>query len=220
MKNIINKDRRMAMKHEWRKQEKRYYIPKQKPELIEIPPFKFIQLKGEGNPNNDAFSEAIGVLYSLAYAIRMMPKNGFIPEGYEEYVVYPLEGVWDLKEEARNQDTLDKDALVYTIMIRQPEFVTEEVFQEALRRVKQKKPHPLLDEVEFVTIEEGMCVQMMHVGSFDDEKYSFDLMKQYCEENQLNIRSQVHREIYISDFRKTAPEKLKTVLRYRIRKEE
>ena len=209
----------MVMKHEWRKQEKQYYIPKQKPELIEIPSFKFIQLKGEGNPNNEAFSEAIGVLYSLAYAIRMMPKSGLTPEGYEEYVVYPLEGVWDLKEEARNQDTLDKDALVYTIMIRQPEFVTDEVFEEALRRVKQKKPHPLLDEVEFITIEEGMCVQMMHVGSFDDEKYSFDLMKQYCEENQLNIRSQVHREIYISDFRKTAPEKLKTVLRYRIRKE-
>ena len=204
------------MKHEWRKKEKNYYIPKNKPEIVNIDSLKFIQLKGNGNPNSDAFSEAVGTLYSLAYAIRMMPKKGITPEGYFEYVVYPLEGIWDLDEEGRLKDTLDKNHLVYNIMIRQPEFVTQEVFEIALDMVKKKKPNKLLDEVIFDEIEEGMCVQMMHIGPFDDEYKTFEVMEKFCEENNLHIKSKAHREIYISDFRKTSQEKLKTVLRYMV----
>ncbi|MGG7078540.1 GyrI-like domain-containing protein [Clostridium sardiniense] len=204
------------MKHEWRKKEKQYYIPKTKPEIVDIEEFKFIQIKGEGNPNSEGFSKAVEVLYSLSYTIKMMPRNGINPEGYFDYVVYPLEGIWDLKEEARGKEVLDKDKLVYTIMIRQPEFVTEELFKEAINIVKKKKPNMLLDEVEFVSIEEGKCVQMMHIGSFDDEAKSFEIMEEYCKDNNLEIKSKAHREIYISDFRKTAPDKLKTVLRYRV----
>lgn len=204
------------MKHEWRKKEKNYYIPKNKPEIVNIDSVKFIQLKGKGNPNSDAFSEAVGTLYSLAYAIRMMPKKGINPEGYFEYVVYPLEGIWDLDEEGRLKDTLDKNHLVYNIMIRQPEFVTQEVFELALNIVKKKKPNKLLDEVIFDEIEEGMCVQMMHIGPFDDEYKTFEVMEKFCDENNLHIKSKAHREIYISDFRKTSQEKLKTVLRYMV----
>ncbi|MGL5693460.1 MAG: GyrI-like domain-containing protein [Peptostreptococcaceae bacterium] len=205
------------MKHEWRKKEKNYYLPKTKPEVVNIERFKFIQIKGEGNPNSEEFSERVGTLYSLAYAIKMMPRKGINPDGYFDYVVYPLEGIWDLNEEGRNSDVFNKDNLVYTIMIRQPEFVTVDVFNKAMELVKEKKKNVLLDEVEFSTIEEGLCVQMMHIGSFDEEYRSFETMEQFCEDNKLLIKSKVHREIYISDFRKTATEKLKTVLRYRIK---
>lgn len=205
------------MKYEWRKKEKEYYLPKSKPEVVDIKEFKFIQLSGEGNPNSEGFSEAIGVLYSLAYAIKMMPRNGIDIDGYYDYVVYPLEGLWDLKEEARGKEVFDKDKLVYTLMIRQPDFVTEEVFNKAMEIVKKKKPHRLLDNVNFESREEGKCVQMMHIGSFDDEAMTFEVMKKFCNDNNLEIKTLVHREIYISDFRKTATDKLKTVLRYRVR---
>ena len=205
------------MKYEWRKKEKEYYLPKSKPEVVDIKEFKFIQLSGEGNPNSEGFSEAIGVLYSLAYAIKMMPRNGIDIDGYYDYVVYPLEGLWDLKEEARGKEVLDKDKLVYTLMIRQPDFVTEEVFNKAMEIVKKKKPHRLLDNVNFESREEGKCVQMMHIGAFDDEAMTFEVMKKFCNDNNLEIKTLVHREIYISDFRKTATDKLKTVLRYRVR---
>ncbi|SCI87170.1 Uncharacterized conserved protein [uncultured Clostridium sp.] len=202
------------MKHEWRKKEKNYYLPKTKPEIVNIQRLKFIQLKGSGNPNGEEFSEKVGTLYSLAYAIKMMPKKGITPNGYFEYTVYPLEGIWDLKEEARGNETFDKNDLVYTIMIRQPEFVNDEVFKEAIEIAKKKNNNPLLDEVELVSIDEGMCLQMMHIGSFDDEYKSFEIMKQFCDENNLSIKDKAHREIYISDFRRVPKERLKTVLRY------
>ncbi len=205
------------MKHEWRKKEKNYYLPKSKPEIINMEKFKFIKIKGTGNPNNEEFSQKVGTLYSIAYAIKMMPKKGIVPPGYFDYTVYPLEGIWDLKEEARNEDILNKDKLVYTIMIRQPEFVTLDLFNKAVELAKNKKSNDLLDDVEFCTIDEGMCVQIMHIGSFDDEHKSFEIMKQFCENNNILIKTKVHREIYISDFRKTAKEKLKTVLRYMVK---
>lgn len=204
------------MKHEWRKKEKNYYLPKTKPEIVNIQRLKFIQIKGSGNPNSEAFSEKVGTLYSLAYAIKMMPKKGITPNGYFEYTVYPLEGIWDLKEEARGNETFDKNDLVYTIMIRQPEFVNDEVFKEAIEIAKKKNNNPLLDEVELVSIDEGMCLQMMHIGSFDDEYKSFEIMKQFCDENNLSIKDKAHREIYISDFRRVPKERLKTVLRYMV----
>lgn len=206
------------MKHEWRKKEKNYYIPKAKPGIVDVEEFKFIQIKGAGNPNSEDFQERVGTLYSVAYPIKMMLKKGEAPEDYTDYVVYPLEGIWDLTEEAKEKNIFDKDELVYTIMIRQPNFISNEIFEEGIKIAKSKKENKLLDEVEFVTIEEGMCVQMMHIGSFDEEAKTFEVMEKFCEENNLTIKSKAHREIYISDFRKTAPEKLKTVLRYRVEK--
>lgn len=201
------------MKHEWKKHEKEIYLPKAKPEIVRVPAFKFYTLTGEGNPNSEAFAEAIGVLYSLAYAVKMLPKKGSTPEGYFEYTVYPLEGIWDLAEEARNKEELDKDKLIYKIMIRQPDFVTDSLAEQVLEATKLKKPHPLLDSVAFETIEDGLCVQMMHVGPYDEEPRTFEIMEAFCAENNLTRTSKIHREIYISDVRKTAPEKLKTVLR-------
>lgn len=204
------------MKHEWRKHEKELYVPKAKPTLVTIPKQSFITIKGQGNPNHEDFSERIGVLYSIAYAIRMMPKKGYTPDGYFEYTVYPLEGVWDLTEEGRNSEILNKDELLYTIMIRQPEFVTPEIFEKALNEVKKKKPHPILDDVVFEEIEDGLSVQMLHVGPYDDEPMTFEKMKEFIKEQNLKIVSLKHREIYLSDFRKVTPDKLKTVLRYRV----
>ncbi len=206
------------MKHEWRKHEKNLYLPKQKPELVTVPEHKFFMIEGKGNPNSVDFSNRIEVLYSLAYAVRMMPRQGYTPEGYFEYTVYPLEGLWDLTEEGRKSDTLVKDELLYTIMIRQPDFVTEEVVERAFESVRKKKPHPLLDEVSFDTIEDGLSVQMLHVGPYDDEPCSFKKMREFIEENHLEIKTLRHREIYLSDVRKVEPAKLKTVLRYMVRR--
>jgi len=204
------------MKFEWKKQEKDLYLPKEKPVLVTIPEQKFLMISGKGNPNNEEFSEKTGILYSLAYAVRMMPKQGYTPDGYCEYTVYPLEGIWDLTEEGRKSGTLNKDELLYTIMIRQPDFVTQEVADRAFENVRKKKPHPLLDDVTFGTMEDGLSVQMMHIGSYDDEAQSFDQMKKFIQENNLEITTLVHREIYISDPRKTEESKLKTVLRYKV----
>lgn len=208
------------MKYEWKKQEKELYLPKNKPEIFTVPNFKFFMINGKGNPNDEEFFEAIGVLYSLAYAVKMMPKKGKTPEGYFDYSVYPLEGVWDLAEEARALDILDKNSLIYTIMIRQPDFVTNELAQEVIKSLKSKKPHALLNNVKFNTLEEGLCVQMLHVGSYDEESKTFSIMEDYCTQNNLQRTSKIHREIYISDARKTSPDKLKTVLRFKVERTE
>jgi len=205
------------MKHEWRKHEKNLYVPKSKPELVTVPEQKFFMIKGKGNPNSEEFSEKINVLYSLSYAVRMMPKGGYTPEGYFEYTVYPLEGIWDLTEEGRKLTNLNKDELVYTIMIRQPEFVTEEIIEKAFENVRKKKPHPLLEDVTFGVMEDGLSVQMLHVGSYDEEPQSFEKMNEFIETNSLDKVTLVHREIYLSDARKVEPAKLKTVLRYRVK---
>lgn len=206
------------MKHEWRKHEKNLYIPKQKPELIYVPEQKFLMIEGKGNPNGDDFLERVKVLYALSYAIRMMPKQGYTPEGYFEYTVYPLEGLWDLTEKGRKLDKLDKDELLYTIMIRQPDFVNREVVDKAFDIVRKKEPHPLLDKVFFDTIEDGLSVQILHVGPYDTEPQSFEMMRKFIEENDLEIKTLRHREIYLSDARKVEPAKLKTVLRYMVRR--
>ena len=204
------------MKFEWKKQEKNLYLPKEKSDLITVPQQKFFMIRGKGNPNDEEFSEKIGILYSLAYAVRMMPKQGYTPDGYFEYTVYPLEGIWDLTEEGKQFNTLNKDELLYTIMIRQPDFVTQEIVNKAFENVRKKKPHPLLDDVTFSTMEDGLSVQMMHIGSFDDEPESFEQMKKFIKENNLEITTLRHREIYLSDARKTEKSKLKTVLRYMV----
>lgn len=204
------------MKYEWKKSEKNLYLPKEKPELITVPKQNFLIINGKGNPNTEEFSEKVGVLYSLAYAIRMMPKQGYTPDGYYEYTVYPLEGLWDLTEKGRQSDSLNKDELLYTIMIRQPSFTTEEVVNKAFENVKKKKNNPLLDEVKYGTMEDGLSVQMLHIGSFDEEPRSFDIMKNFIKTNNLNISTLRHREIYLSDPKKVEKSKLKTVLRYMV----
>ena len=204
-------------KYEWRKELKGLYLPKKQPTKIEVPKMQFFTIEGRGNPNSDEqFKGNIEILYSLSYAIRMMPKKGIIPEGYFEYTVFPLEGHWDLDEEGRKLDHLNKDHLVYKLMIRQPEFVTEDLFQYALNSVKEKKPNINLDTVTFESITEGLCVQSMHVGSYDKEPETFELMEQFCSGNNLKRIEKTHKEIYISDARRTPPERLKTVLRFKV----
>lgn len=206
------------MKYEWRKKDKEIYLPKNNPSIIEVPPMKYFTLMGKGNPNNEGFKASVEALYALSYTIRMMPKKGINPEGYFEYTVFPLEGVWDLDEEGRQLEVLDKDRLVYKIMIRQPEFVTEELYLTAKSLVTKKVPENLLNRVRFEEIREELCVQCMHIGSYDAEKETFSKMDEFCEANQLIRKDKRHREIYITDPRKTESEKLKTVLRFKAAK--
>ena len=203
-------------KFEWRKQLKELYLPKKQPTKIDVPEMKFFTLKGKGNPNSEHFKDHIEILYGLSYAIRMMPKKGITPEGYYEYTVFPLEGHWDLDEEGRKLDYLSKDHFVYKLMIRQPDFVTEDLFQYAVNHVQQKKPDFNFESVQFESITEGLCVQAMHEGSYDEEPKTFQLMEEYCTQNNLKRAEKTHKEIYISDPRKTVPEKLKTVLRFKV----
>lgn len=207
------------MDHEWRKNDKQYYLPKERPEKLILPKFKFFTVEGKGNPNDDFFAEYIGILYSLSYAVKMSPKQGNAPKDYFDYTVFPLEGVWDIDENAKSDHngTLDKNSLVFNLMIRQPDFVSDDYAIETIERVKKKKPHKLLEKVKFETIEEGTCVQMLHLGSYDSEPESFKKMEMFANENGLSRIGQNHREIYLTDARKVAHEKLKTVLRFRVR---
>ena len=198
------------MKHEWKKQEKDLYLPKSEPQIITVPKQRFFAIKGKGDPNEADFSERISVLYSLAYAVRMMPKSGFTPEGYFEYTVYPLEGVWD------ESDVADKSSYSYTIMIRQPAFVTDEIATKAIENTKKKKPHNFLADAFFCEIDDGLSVQMMHVGDYDNEQLSFAEMRKFMENNGLVRSTNTHREIYLSDAGKVDRDKLKTVLRYTV----
>jgi len=205
------------VKYEWKKQEKSTYLPKAEPEVIDVPGFSFYVIEGKGNPNDEEFAAVIGVLYSLSYGVKMMPKKGATPDGYFDYSIYPLEGIWDLSDEAKKMNTFNKNEFIYNIMIRQPDFVTKELAAEIINQVKKKKPHPLLDKVRFETIEDGLSVQILHKGSYDDEPASFKKMEAFCIENGL-VRTQLtHREIYITDARKTEKEKLKTILRYSVK---
>jgi hypothetical protein len=208
------------MKHKWKKNEKHFYLPKNKPELISIPKFRFFTIEGSGNPNNDFFAEYIGVLYSLSYGIKMSPKKGIEPKGYFDYTVYPLEGVWDLNEEAKKSfnGTINKNDLVFKLMIRQPDFVESDFALQVLEYTKKKKPHDLLEKVRFEEIIEGDCIQMLHIGSYDDEPASFRIMESFAEQEKYRRKTKTHREIYLSDARKVSPEKLKTVLRVCIEK--
>ncbi len=209
------------MKHEWKKHERDLYGVKDKPQVLTVPRQSYIMIKGTGNPNNADFSERVGVLYSLAYPIKfafkaLCEKNKEQRALYEysDYSVYPLEGVWTA---SNKENPLDKDSYIYTIMIRQPGYITKEMFTAALASVAKKKPHPLLREVLFDTMEDGKAVQMPHKGPFDDEPASFAKMDLFAGENGLTRLNQYHREIYLGDARKTAPEKRMTILRYQVK---
>lgn len=202
------------MKYEYKKMEKDIYGVSTKPILSNIPSQKYICIKGTGAPSSDEFSSKIEVLYSLSYAIRMMPKKGYTPDGYFEYTVYPLEGLWDLSDKGKKSDILLKDELIYTIMIRQPDFVNQDVFDKALE-IAKKKGNIFLKDAYLTDLEDGLSVSMLHLGSYDNEKDTFDIMKRYIHDNNLHLNSLVHREIYLSDARRSSPDKLKTILRYR-----
>jgi hypothetical protein len=204
------------MKHEWRKKEKEVYLPKNTPTVYEDSEKKYFTVRGEGHPNSEAFQLNIELLYALSYSIRMMPKSGVTPEDYFEYTVYPLEGIWDLDEEGRKLDYLDKNHFMYQLMIRQPDFVTEELFRATVESVRAKKKHLSVDLAKFEVLADGSCVQMMHHGRYDDEPKYFSIMEKYCEENGLRRLDKRHKEIYISDARKTPSDQLKTVLRFKV----
>ncbi|MGF1769536.1 GyrI-like domain-containing protein [Enterovibrio makurazakiensis] len=180
---------------------------------------KFITISGRGNPNSSEFTGYIEALYATAYTIKMTLKNLVpAPRDYMDYTVYPLEGVWDITDEAKKDfnGTINKDDLIFKLMIRQPDFVTEKFFVEMLELAKKKKANPLLEQVLYESISEGKCVQMMHLGSFDDEPATFAIMEAFAEQQGLIRHSKIHRELYISDVRKVAPEKLKTTLRFSV----
>ncbi len=192
------------------------YMPKTAPEIVDVPSMPFFTLSGSGDPNREAFAEETAALYSLSYAVKMSYKSDDVPASYYEYTVFPLEGVWDLLD--RSKPATDKSNLKYKIMIRQPDFLTEPMFERFLEQTKKKKPNPFLGQVRFERISDGLSCQMMHLCSFDDEPQSFARMETYCEEQSFIRTSLLHREIYLSDPRRVEPAKMKTVLRFPVRK--
>ncbi len=202
------------MKHEWKKQEKEIYGVKTKPCVIDIPAWKYIILSGSGNPNDEIFSDKVATLFSIAYKIKMAYKT--LAEKSNEitdYTVYPLEGIWSTASE---KGYLVKEELQYRIMIRQPDFITREMFDNSLEAVKSKKYNPYLTDVSFETICDGMCIQVLHKGAFDDEPASFEIMDRYCMEHGYRRMGKEHREIYLNNANRTEKASLKTILRYKV----
>ncbi len=211
-------------KHEWRKQEKDFYLPKCIPSFITVPPCNYFSIKGSGNPNDPYFAEYIEVLFSLSYALKMSLKKDpamnqkLTGETNYDYTVYPLEGVWDILDETKrlNSPVLDKNTFVFDLMIRQPDFVTQEFANMIIKQVSEKKPHPLLSKVQFSQWEEGLCIHMLHVGAYDNEAISFREMENFAHQNNVHRIHKAHREIYLTDARRTLIEKQKTVLRFQV----
>ena len=204
------------MKYEWRKQEKNLYGVKQTPIIVEVPKQKFILVKGKGNPNEVDFSDRISALYSVAYAVKILFKNVMKNKTDNEitdFTVYPLEGFW----KKVNGEEFDKNKLEYTLMIKQPAFITQEIFAKALENIKKKKPDALYDEISFRKIEEGKSIQILHVGSYDDEPKSFEQMNEFVSKLNLTRIGDFHREIYLSNKNRTSEEKQKTILRYSVK---
>ncbi|ETY75618.1 hypothetical protein LFAB_00965 [Lactiplantibacillus fabifermentans T30PCM01] len=203
------------MKYEWRKQAKALYLPPQTPTPITVPPFNYYTISGHGDPNDIEFGERTAALYAMAYGIRMMPKQGLTPDGYYEYTVFPLEGLWTLDPaDVAADGQFDKADLQYKIMLRQPDFVTPALAQENLARISAKKPNPYNAEVQFETLTDGPSLQILHLGSYDDEPASFAKLASYATEHGLKRRTLAHKEIYLSDPRRIVASKRKTVLRW------
>lgn len=205
-------------KVDYKKQFKDLYLPKRQPAMIVVPPMRFAMLDGNGDPNGEAFAEAVAALYSFSYAVKMSYKSKAIPEGYYDYTVFPLEGVWDLVDKTKT--SVDKSNYAYTIMIRQPDFLTPELTVRFIAEVKKKKLNAWLDQIRLEELEEGACCQILHLGSYDDEPASFAQMEAFCREHGYQRSDKTHREIYLSDPRRTETAKLKTVLRFRVKAEQ
>lgn len=196
-------------------------MPKKKPEIVTVPKANFIAVRGMGDPNEEggAYKEAIGVLYAIAYTIKMSKMGDHRIEGYFDYVVPPLEGFW-WQDGIEGVDYMNKSAFHWISVIRLPDFVTKEEFAWAVGEAGRKKKIDC-SKAEFLTIDEGLCVQIMHTGAYDDEPATVAIMDEYLAANRyVNdfSESRLHHEIYLSDARKVAPEKWKTVIRHPIRK--
>ncbi len=189
-------------------------MPGRNPVLVDVPRLQFVMLDGSGDPNGPEFGQAVEALYSLSYAVKMSYRRPDAPLDYEPYTVYPLEGVWDLLDRSRTD--FDKSNLKYTLMIRQPSFLTADLYLAFLEQTKQKKANPFLERLRFEEFTEGRCCQALHLGPFEDEPATFERMEQYCAEQGVARKSKLHREIYLSDPRKSEPARLKTVLRFQL----
>lgn len=214
------------VKLDYKKEFKDLYLPKNEPMVVDVPEMNFIMVDGKGNPNDEEgeYKSAVEILYALSYAIKMSKKGSYNIEGYFEYVVPPLEGLWWVEND--EMDFTKKDKFEWTSMIRQPEFVTKEVFEWACREVSKKKPKLDVSRARLQTFKEGLCVQIMHIGSYDDEPKTVEKLVKYVEDNNLiNAISTIneqgiikrHHEIYLSDPRKTSLDKLKTVIRHPVK---
>lgn len=208
------------MAFDFKKEYKEFYMPKNKPEIVNVPTANYIAVRGKGNPNtpDGEYQQAIGVLYAVAYTLKMSYKTDYKIKGFFEYVVPPLEGFW-WQDNVDGVDYGNKDSFNWISVIRLPDFVAKKDFEWAVETATQKKK---LDcsNAEFLTIDEGLCVQIMHIGPFDKEPESVAIMDAFLEENgyenDINEK-RLHHEIYMSDARKVAPEKRKTVIRHPIR---
>ena len=208
------------MAFDFKKEYKEFYMSKSVPEIVTVPKANYIAVRGMGDPNQEggAYQSAVSILYAVAYTLKMSYKTDYRIEGFFEYVVPPLEGFW-WQEGTDGVDYRDKSTFHWISVIRLPEFVTKKDFDWAVEEAARKKK---LDcsLAEFLTIEEGLCVQIMHIGPFDNEPSTVALMDQYIAENgyanDMN-ETRLHHEIYLSDARKVAPEKRKTVIRHPIR---
>ena len=211
------------MAFDYKKEYKEFYLPKKKPEIVTIPKMNYIAVKGCGDPNKEdgEYKNSISILYALAFTIKMSKLTDYRIEGYFDYVVPPLEGFW-WQQGVMQIDYSRKDAFQWISVIRLPDFVSEKDFNWAKQQVKAKKGIDC-SNAQFLTIEEGLCVQIMHIGSYDDEPNTITLMDKFIKENgYINdfSNTRMHHEIYLSDARRVAPEKLKTVIRHPIRKKD
>lgn len=209
------------MPFDFKKEYKEFYLPKQTPQIVTMPKANYIAVRGQGDPNIEggAYQQAIGVLYAVAYTLKMSHKTDHKIAGFFEYVVPPLEGFW-WQEDVEGVNYADKSAFHWISVIRLPDFVTEDDFAWAVETATKKKK---LDcsVAEFLTVDEGLCVQSMHLGPFDDEPATVALMDEYLAQNgYVNdlTAERLHHEIYMSDARKVPPEKWKTVIRHPIKK--
>lgn len=206
------------MSTDFKKTDRELYHPKTTPSIIDVPEMKFIAVDGAGDPNKSAdFDTAVQLLYGLSYAIKMGNK------AILEYVVAPLEGYWDVEGQftGGGAPIADKNKFVWTLVIRQPDFVSEEIFQSAKEALAQKKPNLDVSRARLEEITEGLCVQAMHIGSYDNEPTTVAALEKFATDNGYEIDmsdTRRHHEIYLSDPQRVAPEKLKTVLRHPIRK--
>ena len=209
------------MAFDLKKEYKEFYMPARKPSIVTVPKMNYLAVRGSGNPNaeNSEYKNSIGLLYSIAFTIKMSYKGAHKIDGYFEYVVPPLEGFW-WQDNVVAIDNADKDGFNFVSLIRLPDFVAKNDFDWAMQEATKKKKQDF-SKVEFLTYDEGVCVQCMHIGSYDDEPKTIALMHKYISANgyELDInKRRYHHEIYLSDPRKCAAEKLKTVVRHPIRK--
>ena len=211
------------MAFDFKKEYKEFYMPKGKPEIVTVPKANYIAVRGKGNPNDEggAYQQAVGILYAVAYTLKMGYKTDYRIEGFFDYVVPPLEGFW-WQDGVGGIDYSDKSTFNWISVIRLPDFVTQKDFDWATGEAEKKK-HLDCSKAEFLTIDEGLCVQIMHIGPFDDEPATVSMMNAYLLENGYEndfSGSRLHHEIYLSDARKVAPEKWKTVIRHPIKHKE